>query len=106
MTSRNRFDEFDSLEFDRYNEFHLLTRSVSEVASDVGTVTNELRNLIGDFDTLLTRQDRLSRDTQDRLMKVRMVALATLATRLHRAVRVVATGRNKNVELVIDGEED
>ena len=97
--------EFDTLEFDRYNDFHILSRSIGEVATDVNTVTNELRTLIGDFDQLLARQDRLSRDTQDRLMKVRMVPMAVLATRLHRAVRVVASSQEKEVELSIEGEQ-
>ena len=105
QTNDARMSEFDSLEFDRYSEFHLLTRSVSEVSNDVNSVTNELRNLIGDFDTLLARQDRLSRDTQDRLMKVRMVPLATLSTRLNRAARVVARNQDKQVDLVITGED-
>lgn len=98
-------EEFDTLEFDRYNEFHLLARTISESTSDVNTITNELRTLIGDFDSLLVRQDRLSRDTQDRLMRIRMVPLAALATRLHRAVRVVATGQGKRVDFIIEGED-
>ncbi|MDB4731409.1 Hpt domain-containing protein [bacterium] len=102
---KSRFQEFDALEFDRYNEMHLIARTVSEATSDVNTVSNELRTLVGDFDTLLARQDRLSRDTQDRLMKIRMVPIATLATRLHRAVRVVATKQNKNVDLIVEGQE-
>ena len=102
---QSRFTEFDALEFDRYNDFHLISRSVAEATGDVNTVSNELRTLVGDFDSLLGRQERLSRDTQDRLMRIRMVPLATLATRLHRAVRVVATNQNKKVELVIEGEE-
>ena len=100
-----RNTEFDDLEFDRYNEFHLLNRSVCEITNDVGTVSNELRTLIGDFDSMLARQERLSRDTQDRLMRVRMVPLSTLTTRLHRAVRVVASSQQKRVELIIEGEQ-
>ncbi len=102
---QRHLDEFDTLEFDRYNEFHLLARSISESTSDVNTITNELRTLIGDFDSLLVRQDRLSRDTQDRLMRIRMVPLAALATRLHRAVRVVATNQGKRVDFIIEGED-
>ena len=97
--------EFDALEFDQYNDFHLLSRSVSEITSDVGTIASEFRTLIGDFDSLLARQNRLSRETQDRLMRVRMVPLASLSTRLHRAVRVVSSKQGKPVELIIDGEE-
>ncbi len=97
-------DEFDALEFDRYTEFHLLSRSLAEGTNDINTVGGELRNLIGDFDALLTRQGRLSRDAQDRLMRIRMVPLATLSTRLHRTVRVVGNQQGKQIDLDIVGE--
>ncbi len=99
-----RLDEFDALEFDRYTEFHLLSRSLAESTSDLNTVGGELKTLIGDFDSMLTRQGRLSRDCQDRLMRIRMVPVATLATRLHRTVRVVAQQQGKQVDLDIVGE--
>ena len=99
-----RLDEFDALEFDRYTEFHLLSRSLAESTSDLNTVGSELKTLIGDFDSMLTRQGRLSRDCQGRLMRIRMVPVATLATRLHRTVRVVANQQGKQVDLDIVGE--
>ena len=98
-------DEFDALELDRYSEFHLLSRSLAESTTDLGTVGNELRNLMGDFDQLLNRQGRLSRDTQDRLMRIRMVPLTTLAAKLQRTVRVVAGQQHKDVELLIQGAD-
>jgi chemosensory pili system protein ChpA (sensor histidine kinase/response regulator) len=96
---------FDDLEFDRYTEFHLLTRERAETASDIRMVTNELGTLIGDFDSILNRQGRLSSEIQDKLMQVRMVPLATLATRLHRAIRVLAREQGKLVDLVLEGED-
>jgi len=96
---------FDDLEFDRYTEFHLLTRELAETASDIRTVGNALGTLIGDFDSILNRQGRLSSEIQDKLMRVRMVPLATLATRLHRAVRVLAREQDKLVDLVLEGED-
>ncbi len=103
--SRNRLEEFDELEFDRYTEFHLLARSLSEVTSDVGTVGNELKNLTGDFDALLTRQSRLTREAQDRLTRVRMVPLATIADRVKRTVRMVADQTGKQIQLALQGEQ-
>lgn len=102
--SRSRVDEFDSLEFDRYTGFHLVSRTLAESTADINTLCGELRILIGDFDSLLNRQGRLSRDAQDRLMHIRMVPVATLTTRLHRVVRGVAREQDKQIELVIDGE--
>jgi chemosensory pili system protein ChpA (sensor histidine kinase/response regulator) len=95
---------FDDLEFDRYTEFHRLSRELAETASDIRTVENELNTLIGDFDSILNRQGRLSSEIQDKLMRVRMVPLATLATRLHRAVRVLAREQGKLADLVLEGE--
>jgi chemosensory pili system protein ChpA (sensor histidine kinase/response regulator) len=96
---------FDALEFDQYTEFHLLSRELAETVSDVRTVSGELNALIGDFDSILNHQGRLSSEIQDKLMQVRLVPLATLSTRLHRAVRVLAREQGKQVDLVLEGEE-
>ena len=98
-------DEFDVLELDRYTEFHLLSRSLAETTTDMGTVGQELRTLLGDFDQLLSRQGRLSRDTQDRLMRIRLLPLSILADKLQRTVRVVAAQQHKKVEFLIEGGE-
>lgn len=95
---------FDDLEFDRYTDFHLLTRELTETASDIGTVTSRLGETIGDFDGDITRLGRLTREVQDKAMEFRMVPLVTLAARLERAVRVTAQDCGKAVDLVLEGE--
>jgi len=47
----------------------------------------------------------LTSEIQDKLMQLRMVPLATLATHLQRAVRVTARQRGKEAELVLEGED-
>lgn len=96
---------FDDLELDRYTDFHLLSRELSETDSDIGAVVGELGNSVGDFDGYLTRVGRLTSEVQDKLMRLRMVPLANLASRLHRAVRVTARKQGKQVDLTIDGGE-
>ena len=61
-------------------------------------------NLLGDFDSLLNRQRRLANDVQESVMRMRMVPLRTLATRLHRTVRVTADRQGKQAELVLEGD--
>jgi len=95
---------FDDLEFDRYTEFHRLTREMSEATSDSLAVRTELENLLGDFDSLLNRQRRLANDVQESVMRMRMVPLRTLATRLHRTVRVTADRQGKQAELILEGD--
>lgn len=95
---------FDPLELDRYTEFHLLSRELAETASDLSAVGVEMTSSLVDFDGDLTRLGRLSSDVQNRLMRLRMVPLAQLSSRLHRAVRVTAEQEGKQVDLEIQGE--
>jgi chemosensory pili system protein ChpA (sensor histidine kinase/response regulator) len=95
---------FDELEFDRYTDFHLLTRELAETANDVSTVSAGVSDSIGDFDSDLTRLGRLTREIQDKTLEFRMVPLGSLTTRLERAVRVTAESCSKQVDFAIDGE--
>jgi|GEM_PF-247781 len=104
LASRRR-GEFDELEMDRYTQFHLLTRSLSEVSSDLNTLAGDLFGLISDFGGLATRQGRLTREIQDKLMRVRMVPLGTLNNQLQRTVRSVAEQMGKKVDLILEGEQ-
>ena len=101
---KGHVSSLDSLEFDRYTEFHLLARSLSESTNDVAVITSEFRTLHGDFDSLLGRQQRLNRDAQDGLMHIRMVPVSNIVNRLDRTVRSVSNKLGKKVELVIKGE--
>jgi chemosensory pili system protein ChpA (sensor histidine kinase/response regulator) len=95
---------FDELEFDRYTDFHLLTRELAETANDVSTISARVSDSIGDFDSDLTRLGRLTREIQDKTLEFRMVPLGSLTTRLERAVRVTAESCGKLVDFAIDGE--
>ena len=97
-------DELDSLEFDRYTDFHLLARSLSEATNDIAVISSELRNLHGDFDSLINRQQRFNRDAQSSLMHVRMVPVGNIANRLDRTIRSVSNKLGKKIDLKIVGE--
>ncbi|HEY8599274.1 MAG TPA: Hpt domain-containing protein [Thermomicrobiales bacterium] len=98
------YDEFDSLEMDRYTELHRISRELVEIAADINTAGNEFNGLYDSFDQTLSRQGRIATDLQDRMMEVRLVPLSTLTARLYRAVRGVATRRGRATELLIEGE--
>jgi chemosensory pili system protein ChpA (sensor histidine kinase/response regulator) len=95
---------FDDLEFDRYTEFHLVSRELVESSTDIQTLGRELNHLNSDFLSYLNRQGRIYSDLQDRLMRLRMVPLSSLAPRLHRTVRTVGVQQHKEVELILEGE--
>ena len=98
-----RGSQLDELEFDRYTDFHLTARTLSEATSDVAVITSELKNLHGDFHTLLGRQQRHNRDAQDTLMQIRMVPVSSISNRLERTVRTVSNKIGKKVDLKVIG---
>ena len=102
--AEGRRGDFDTLEFDRYSDIHILSRDLTETSSDIGSVSTQFGSIIGDFDGYLNRLGRLSSEVQDKLMRFRMVPVASLAGRLHRTVRVTASKANKLVDLTIEGE--
>ena len=96
--------DLDSLEFDRYTDFHLLARSLSEATSDIAVIGSEFKNLHGDLDSLVNRQQRFNRDAQTGLMHIRMVPMGNIGSRLERTIRSVSNKLGKKVDLQISGE--
>ncbi|TMD87562.1 MAG: response regulator, partial [Chloroflexi bacterium] len=97
--------EFDELELDRYTEFHLLARGLSEGISDMATLSTEMEAIIRDCEGVFARENRLNTTFQDRLMKARLVPLSTMTPRLYRAARAVALKQHKEFEFLLEGEE-
>lgn len=96
--------EFDSLEFDRYTDFHQTTRELIEAAGDTSAIHNDLDNIVSNLELLFDGQRSLIDEMQSSLLHLRMVPLHSLSSRLQRAVRVTATEENKLVDLVIENE--
>ncbi len=104
-SNENDLLEFDSLEFDRYTEFHQTTRELVETTGDTFAINSELETLRGNLEVLFDRQRRLIEEMQDKLLRLRMVSFGSLGNRLQRTVRVTAEQDEKGVELTIDGEQ-
>lgn len=97
--------QFDSLEFDRYTEFHQTTRELLETTGDASSINSELDNLRGNLELLFAGQSRLIDELQDRLLRLRMVRFDSLAARLHRTVRLTCEHENKDAVLTIEGDK-
>src|SRR6266508_6279580 len=94
---------FDELEFDRYTEWHVLSRQLTEAAADLVEGQHQLHETLAATERESTRLRRSTQDLQDRLMRLRMVPLSTLSTRLDRIVRVTAQEGGKDAAFVMDG---
>ena len=104
----NKFEghanEFDLLEFEQYDEFYLLSQTLAEADKDAEIMSGEFRTVKSTFDSLLRCQQQLHRDAQNSLMKIRMVPLTGIVSRLERTVRTVAEKLNRKVQLDLVGE--
>jgi chemosensory pili system protein ChpA (sensor histidine kinase/response regulator) len=100
----NSLSEFDTLEFDRYTDFHQSMRELVETASDAFAINTALDGLRGNLETLFDSQRRLIEEMQDKLLRIRMVKFGSLSARLSRTARVTCDEENKQAEFHIEGE--
>ncbi|MDH5632287.1 MAG: Hpt domain-containing protein [Gammaproteobacteria bacterium] len=98
-------EDFDPLEFDRFTALQQLSRSLTESFHDLTSIQNSLGNFASEAETVLVQQARINTDLQEGLMRTRMVALSTQATRLRHIVRQTSRELGKSAQLVINNTE-
>ena len=94
---------FDPLEFDRFTRLQELTRMMAESVNDVEAFHEGLSRTVDSAAEDLAAQQRMTRDLQRDLMRVRMVPFASLSERLFRVARQTAKETDKRVNLDIRG---
>jgi chemosensory pili system protein ChpA (sensor histidine kinase/response regulator) len=97
--------DFSELEMDRYDDFNILSRSLTEISADVTEVLTQLENFMGRVDMDIDEFTKLAHNLQDEITAARMVPIGNLYTRLSRTVRDAANATRKPVELSLDGAE-
>lgn len=95
--------DFDPLEMDQYNELHTVTRRLVEAVADTNAIDESINDNFSELDTLLSAQSQVHRDSQEAVMRTRMVAIQTVVPRLQRTVRQTGRLTDKEVELDIIG---
>ena len=98
-------EEFSELEMDRYDDFNILSRSMTEISADVSEVLSQLEAFIGRVEGDIDEFTKLAHHLQDEITAARMVPIGTLYSLLSRAVRDAAKSSQKQVELDFSGSE-
>ncbi|MGI9335043.1 MAG: hybrid sensor histidine kinase/response regulator, partial [Gammaproteobacteria bacterium] len=96
---------FDALELDEYNELHSVSRRLVEAAIDAREVGQVSINQLVDLEEMLATQARLNRETQEAVLRTRMVPVKNVLPRLQRAVRQTCRLTGKRVEADFLGGE-
>jgi chemosensory pili system protein ChpA (sensor histidine kinase/response regulator) len=99
------FPAFSELELDRYDDFNILSRSLTEISADVTEVLTQLEAFMGRVDVGIDEFTKLAHNLQDEITAARMVPIGNLYTRLSRTVRDASKSTGKPVELSLEGAE-
>src|ERR1700678_1140199 len=97
--------EFSELEMDRYDDFSILSRSLTEISADVNVVLTQLEGFMGRVDSDIDEFTKLAHHLQDEITAARMVPIGNLYTRLSRTVRDAANATGKLVDLSLEGAD-
>ncbi len=97
--------DFSELEFDRYDDFNILARSLIEIGNDTSEIISQLDLLFGSFSEESGQFNKTTTELQNEVTRVRMVPLTFLFRRLQRAVRDAAHREQKQVEFAVSGSE-
>lgn len=96
--------DFGVLEFDRYDDFNILARRLTEVSADVGESMAQLNASIRKAREDMGQLQHLSLGMRDEIARARMVPIGTPFVRFRRSVREMAKLTGKQVTLVTSGE--
>lgn len=97
--------DFSELEMDRYDDFNILSRTLTEISADVTEVLSQLESFMGRVDTDIDEFTKLAHHLQDEITAARMVPIGNLYTRLSRTARDAASASGKLIDLVLEGAE-
>lgn len=97
--------EFDSLEFEEYNELHSVAHSFIESIADTRELGTSIRNDLAELETMFIQHERLNRELQANIMTTRMVPVNTIISKLQRNIRQTCRMTNKQAELVVHGAD-
>ncbi|HEU4683243.1 MAG TPA: hybrid sensor histidine kinase/response regulator [Nitrospira sp.] len=104
VTSFPGLSDFGSLEFDKYDDFNILARRISEVTADISESMSQLSGSIRRSHEDMSQLQQLTLGMRDEIARARMVPIGTPFTRFRRATREMARATGKEVTLVTSGE--
>ena len=98
-------NDFSELEFDRYDQFNVLARSLVEVSHDIEQLNDEVASCLDSISGENVRFRQTSQSLQNKVTNLSLVPVNTLFPRLQRAFRDALDVEHKEADLVLQGGE-
>ena len=99
------FDDSGITEPGAYDDFNVLARRIVEVSHDITESMAQLSGSIQEAHEDMKQLQHVTRNLRDEIARTRMMPIGTSFTRFRRAIRDLARASNKEVSLVISGEQ-
>lgn len=96
---------FSDLEFDQYDDFNILARTLMEIGTDTGEIFSQLNRFFDAFGEETNQFSKITSRLQDEITRVRMMPLTLLFRRLQRSARDASHKERKSIEFVTTGSE-
>jgi chemosensory pili system protein ChpA (sensor histidine kinase/response regulator) len=103
QTGPQAWSSFGELELDRYEDIHILSRTLTEITSDFSEMNGQLEKGLASLTDDSDSFDKLVSGIQSEVTRARMVTLEVLFTRLKLPVRDAATREGKEVRVIAEG---
>jgi len=98
-------DFFTDLEFDKYDDFNILARSVIELATDTGEVADQLDQFIEALGEEVREFSKITSGLQRQITNLRLMPIEVVYRRLLRPLRDTARQEGKLVDIRFEGGE-
>lgn len=96
--------QFEALEFDRYDDFNILARSVGELSNDLSEIQAQLSALVRAVRDDTGHVQRLTAELRSEITRARLVPVSRLFARFARQVRETARASGKRAALAVHDE--
>lgn len=104
-TSQEAWDSFGDLELDRYDDIHVLARSLAEIGNDASEIDEQVLRELASFGYDSDGFSSIVAGIQSEITRARMVPLGAMFARLKLTARDAAEREHKGVRVETVGEE-
>ena len=105
LGQQNKITDFDSLELDQFDELYTSANQLVEATEDSFEFSGEIQDTLLLLEKHANNQVRNLQESQETVLRIRMVPIKCIVPRLKRAVRQACKSSNKLAELNITGED-
>ncbi|MGH1542122.1 MAG: hybrid sensor histidine kinase/response regulator, partial [Arenicella sp.] len=101
--TEDKYNDFDPLEMDRYNQVTQLSQNLMESLDRLTAIESELNAYVHRTETSLQQQTLTSKELMQQVLQIRLVPFSDITAQVRQTVRQTSKHLDKQVDFVIVG---